>query len=60
MVVFSFPWPGPGNSDAPDDPEGWVDEEGGAQPRQESMSEASLIAAFPWPGPGNSEGWNTG
>jgi hypothetical protein len=27
--IFTFPWPGPGNSEGPVDPEGWMDVEGG-------------------------------
>jgi hypothetical protein len=54
--VFTFPWPGPGNSEGPVDPEGWVDiavvkvsTEGPTVPN------AAMMTTSPWPGPGNSE-----
>ena len=57
VLVFTFPWPGPGNSEGPNDPEAPPDasrtEEEGAI---SSFSEADLLATAPWPGPGNSEG----
>jgi hypothetical protein len=56
MDIFSFPWPGPGNSDAPDDPEGWVEGEWRDEGHREAASEGLLVSAFPWPGPGNSDG----
>jgi hypothetical protein len=51
--LFTFPWPGPGNSEGPVDPDRWS-----VQPRVESFasgSGTSLLATSPWPGPGNSE-----
>jgi hypothetical protein len=52
--LFTFPWPGPGNSEGPVDPDRWS-----IQPLGESSAAASntnLLAPSPWPGPGNSEG----
>jgi hypothetical protein len=47
--LFSFPWPGPGNSEGPVDPARWL-----VQPSGESFARgwASSLAASPWPGPG--------
>lgn len=58
MNLFTAPWPGPGNSDGPVDPEGWrvtellLPEEGdrGGAP------EVPFVVASPWPGPGDSDG----
>jgi hypothetical protein len=51
--LFTSPWPGPGNSEGPVDPDRWS-----VQPMRESSATAStpsLLAASPWPGPGDSE-----
>lgn len=54
---FTFPWPGPGNSEGPVNPEGWVEVEAWETPPElGSGSETALLATFPWPGPGDSEG----
>jgi hypothetical protein len=56
--IFTFPWPGPGNSEGPVDPEGWMDVEGG-EPSAEVdvvVLQSSLVVTSPWPGPGDSEG----
>ena len=56
--MFTFPWPGPGNSEGPADPDGWIEE----PLVDESLAvvidaaEAPLITTAPWPGPGDSEG----
>ena len=57
MGVFTAPWPGPGNSEGPPDPEGWsvvplpVDQ---APELQEEVEETLAVTA--WPGPGDSDG----
>jgi hypothetical protein len=56
--IFTFPWPGPGNSEGPVDPEGWMDVEV-REPTAEVdlvVLQPSLVATSPWPGPGDSEG----
>lgn len=55
--MFTFPWPGPGNSEGPVNPEGWVD--GGATEKLPELGaglEMALLTTSPWPGPGDSEG----
>lgn len=55
--LFTFPWPGPGNSEGPVNPEGWVD--GGATEKLPELGaglEMALLTTSPWPGPGDSEG----
>jgi hypothetical protein len=54
--LFSFPWPGPGNSEGPVNPDGWM--ESGAPetpPGIGTESETPLLSTSPWPGPGDSE-----
>lgn len=65
---YTFPWPGPGNSEGPVNPEGWV--EVGAEETPEKLGSeklgseklgseswpTALLATTPWPGPGDSEG----
>lgn len=54
---FTFPWPGPGNSEGPVNPEQWVKVEELETPPQPSAGpEMDLLAVSPWPGPGDSEG----
>lgn len=61
--ITTAPWPGPGDSEGPVDPEGWT------RSRQEvfgetlaeldgnGRAEESLpLSTDPWPGPGDSEG----
>jgi hypothetical protein len=45
--LFTFPWPGPGNSEGPVDPDRWS-----VQPAGESFASGSdtTQAASPWPG----------
>jgi hypothetical protein len=57
IFLSSFPWPGPGNSEAPDDPEGGISAAENEEPHAvHALSEAALVVTFPWPGPGDSEG----
>jgi len=54
--LFSFPWPGPGNSEGPVDPEGWVEVAEPGSPKEVGADvETDLLVASPWPGPGDSE-----
>lgn len=55
--LFTFPWPGPGNSEGPVDPDGWTL----LQPQAtladlQTEGEVELLVGSPWPGPGDSEG----
>jgi hypothetical protein len=52
--MFNFPWPGPGNSEGPVDPDPWVQVQIPDDPFVIGPS-ASLLTTSPWPGPGNSE-----
>jgi hypothetical protein len=52
--LFSFPWPGPGNSEGPVDPDGWVQVETNYAFAKGSSSD-TLLSTSPWPGPGDSE-----
>lgn len=55
--LFSFPWPGPGNSEAPENSEGWLNAEGNEEAGVlDTAADSTLLATFPWPGPGDSEG----
>lgn len=56
--IFTFPWPGPGNSEGPVDPEGWTDVEVGDTSAEVDLVvlQSSLVTTSPWPGPGDSEG----
>lgn len=56
--LFTLPWPGPGNSEGPVNPDQWVEVEGGERPEEVSLErwKPSLVATSPWPGPGDSEG----
>jgi hypothetical protein len=57
MHLSTFAWPGPGNSEAPDDPEGGISAAKNDEPNVlHALSETALLATFPWPGPGDSEG----
>lgn len=54
---FTFPWPGPGNSEGPVNPEGWVDVLATEKPPELGAGlEMALVTTSPWPGPGDSEG----
>ncbi len=54
--LFTFPWPGPGNSEGPGNPDGWVEVvEPEAPMGRRADWEAALLTASPWPGPGDSE-----
>lgn len=53
MELFTSPWPGPGNSEGPVDPEGWRYLSGEAASADDS--ETPLLVGLPWPGPGDSE-----
>lgn len=55
---FTFPWPGPGNSEGPVNPEGWVHVLVTETPPELSGGslEMALVTTSPWPGPGDSEG----
>lgn len=52
MELFTAPWPGPGNSEGPVDPEGWTFS---ADAFSSDESETPLLVGLPWPGPGDSE-----
>ena len=60
---YTFPWPGPGNSEGPVNPEGWVEvgeeetpEKLGSEKLGSESWPTALLATTPWPGPGDSEG----
>jgi hypothetical protein len=55
--VFTAPWPGPGDSEGPVDPEGWIatGEKSAKLAVGVGVDEGALFTA-PWPGPGDSEG----
>jgi hypothetical protein len=56
IQLFSFPWPGPGNSETAQDSEGWLDaEDADEAPGLHASSETPLLVSFPWPGPGDRE-----
>jgi hypothetical protein len=56
--LFTAPWPGPGDSEGPVDPEGWtpmsVDDVSGLMVAPTTLDEG--LSTGPLPGPGNSEG----
>ena len=56
--VTTAPWPGPGNSEGPVDPEGWTYLTSGPAPADEDRVDwrAVPFTTNPWPGPGDSEG----
>jgi hypothetical protein len=61
--VNTAPWPGPGNSEGPVDPEGWTQRsevdyrEALADAERIGGEDTSLpLTTDPWPGPGDSEG----
>jgi hypothetical protein len=54
IELFTAPWPGPGNSEGPVDPEGWVQPSGDIA--SEEPDDHRLLVDVPWPGPGDSEG----
>ena len=53
--VFTFPWPGPGNSEGPVDPDGWTLAGSVGIVEIPEDEDVTLLAASPWPGPGDSE-----
>ncbi|HYT78064.1 MAG TPA: hypothetical protein VEQ37_02165 [Actinomycetota bacterium] len=58
MDLFTAPWPGPGNSDGPVDPEGWrLTELLTPDERDpEVVWGVPFVVDSPWPGPGDSDG----
>lgn len=56
--MFTAPWPGPGNSEGPPDPEGWsvADFPSPSEPERLGPLESPLVVDSPWPGPGDSDG----
>jgi hypothetical protein len=58
MSIFTAPWPGPGNSDGPVDPDGWqiTDLPPPDEPSPSNVEEPTLVVHTPWPGPGDSDG----
>jgi hypothetical protein len=52
--LFTYPWPGPGNSEGPVDPEGWLPVHEAERGTISELAE-SLVATTAWPGPGDSE-----
>ncbi len=58
MDLFTAPWPGPGNSDGPVDPEGWQwIEVPLPNERDPEVAQGSpFVVDSPWPGPGDSDG----
>lgn len=53
-VLFRFPWPGPGNSEGPVDPDRWLQvDTHDAFPTRSSGD--ALLSTYAWPGPGDSE-----
>jgi hypothetical protein len=55
--LFSFPWPGPGNSEGPVDAGEWVEVNASKAPLDVAVDwETAFVSTSPWPGPGNSEG----
>jgi hypothetical protein len=53
--LFTFPWPGPGNSEGPVDPDPWSQVENRDDPLGSGPSASILLTTAPWPGPGDSE-----
>jgi hypothetical protein len=58
MDVFTAPWPGPGNSEGPADPDGWsvAPLPLPGEPDQPDRVEPPFVVPSPWPGPGDSDG----
>jgi hypothetical protein len=61
--VNTAPWPGPGNSEGPVDPEGWAERSEEAyrgalaDADRDGRADGPLpLTTDPWPGPGDSEG----
>ena len=54
VELFTAPWPGPGNSEGPVDPDGWTMFD--REPVADEIPDQPLVATAPWPGPGDSEG----
>lgn len=52
--LFRFPWPGPGNSEGPVDPDPWSKVETNDASVKGSSTD-TLLSTSPWPGPGDSE-----
>ena len=52
--LTTTPWPGPGDSEGPVDPEDWIAPTCGS--RVQFGAEDGAFTTAPWPGPGNSEG----
>lgn len=54
MDLFTAPWPGPGNSEGPVDPDRWTYPVGAEV--SVDATDTPLLVDLPWPGPGDSEG----
>ncbi len=55
--VTTAPWPGPGDSEGPVDPEGWAPVSLPRDPDDGAPAPGLLpVSSTPWPGPGDSEG----
>ena len=54
--LFTFPWPGPGNSEGPVDAEDWVAVGAIGDPSIDREVEEPLLVSSAWAGPGDSEG----
>jgi hypothetical protein len=52
--LFRFPWPGPGNSEGPVDPDRWLQVET-KDASARGLGNDTLLSTAPWPGPGDSE-----
>jgi len=56
-AVSTAPWPGPGDSEGPVDPEGWAPVVSLTEPNGGVPAPLALpVNSTPWPGPGDSEG----
>jgi hypothetical protein len=53
--LFTFPWPGPGNSEGPVDPDRWSQVDPRHGPLVTGPSVSLPPTTSPWPGPGDSE-----
>ena len=58
VEIFTSPWPGPGNSEGPVNPEGWIEDRTVVESETVDLEvvKSSLVTTAPWPGPGDSEG----
>jgi hypothetical protein len=52
--LFRFPWPGPGNSEGPVDPDRCLQVET-KDASARGLGNDTLLSTAPWPGPGDSE-----